>query len=130
MHELITKFLGGQGAGLSKQLMDKLGLDADGAKGFIGAACEKVLDSVKGGKVDASAVLGGNVSEIVSKIDVAGLAQKTGLDQAKVTDGLKTVVPGFLDSVKEQAGGASGLLSMLGGGGNDLLGKAKGFFGG
>ena len=127
MQEIIKQLLGeksGQWIGL---LTSKFGFDAGQAKSFVPAILDKVMAVVGGGKLDLTKGL--DPTALLSKLDVDDLAKQSGVDTDKARQGLEGILPDVAASIQEKAGGASGLLSMLGGKGGGVLGKVAKLFG-
>lgn len=130
---LVDELLSAKSSELIRGLTEKAGFSADEATKFIPPAAEQVVDQVKGGGLDIGALLAGqDLSSLISKLDLGALASQVGIDESKVSAGLQTLVPMLLSALQDKAGGASGLLSLLGGdGGGDVagaLGKLGGLF--
>jgi hypothetical protein len=131
--DFVQQFSQSQGAGILAQLTGQLGFDASQAQAFLPAAVGRVLDVLKGGKLDPSALLSGDpTAELVSAVDIGALAGEAGVDEGKASAGLQSLLPTLLESLQGQAGGAAGIASLLGGGeaGGGLAGKLGGLAGG
>ena len=122
MEEILKQLLGEKQAGWLALLTDKAGFTLEQAKGFLGPALEQVLGALKGGQLDLGALLGGSVDEVVSKLDVAGLASQAELDGERAEQGLKELLPDVGATLKEQSGALEGLGDLLGGSGGGLKG--------
>ena len=130
---LVDELLSGNKSELLQGLTEKAGFTADEATKFLPPAAEQVVAQVKGGGFDLSSLLGGGgVSSLISNLDIGALAANVGIEESKVTAGLQTVVPLLLSALQNKAGGASGVLSLLGGdtggGASGALGKLGGLF--
>lgn len=72
-------------------------------------------------------MLGGDgVAALISKLDIGSLASQTGVDSAQASTGLQSLIPVLLSALQGKAGGAEGILSLLGG---DKAGGALGSIG-
>jgi hypothetical protein len=129
--DFVKQFVESQGAGIVAQLTSQLGFDASQARAFLPAAVSRVLEVVKGGKLDASALLSGDpTAELVSAVDTGALAGEAGVDAGKAQAGLQALLPQLLESLRGEAGGAAGLAGLLGGDAGGLAGKLGGLAGG
>lgn len=122
--DLLNDFLKTKGPELTQLLTGKLGFSATQAQGFLPPAAQKIFDLVKSGGVDVNKLLGGDVSQLLSKLDVAALGQAVGVDAAKAGSGVQAIVDAALKMLKDK-GGLSGLLGDKGG----ALGQAAGLAG-
>ncbi len=114
-------------AGLVSGLVDKAGFTADQATAFVPEAAGSVVDAVKGAGADLDfSNMDAVAQSVMDKVDVASLADKVGLDTNKVQSGLGALVPNLLQIAQDKAGGAAGIMSMLGEGG---IGKIVGGLG-
>lgn len=131
MNEMVQKLIQERGPELVQSLVSKVGFSAEEAQGFLPVAVEKLMAALQGGGLDFGELLGGGgVASLLSKLNTREIAADSGLDEAKAEAGLGELVPNVLSALKEQSGGAEGLLSALGGGKSDgLLGAAGGLAG-
>ena len=96
-------------------------LDSGQAEGLIPPALGGIGQALCGGDLDLSGLLGGGgdgISALLGKLDIAGIASQAGLSEGQAQDGLSSLIPVALSLLGDKAGGAEGLLSMLGGGGS------------
>ncbi|MCR9094158.1 MAG: hypothetical protein NXI30_08070 [bacterium] len=98
-------------------------LDASQAESLIPPALGGIGDAIAGGDLDLSSLLAGGgdgVAALLGKLDVGAIAGQAGLDEGQARDGLSSLIPVVLSLLGDKAGGADGLMSMLGGlgGGN------------
>ena len=130
--DIVKQLLAEQTGPLVEKLTGQLGFSAEQAQGFVPAAIAQLIEAVKGGGIDLAGLLGGgDPSALLDGVDTGALASAAGLDATKATEGLQSIAPSILEKLKENAGDAQGLLSMLGGeGAGGLLGKASGLAGG
>ena len=128
----LMQLLGDQIGPLVEKLTGSAGFDASQAQAFVPAALERIVETLKGGGFDLGSLLGGgSPTDLIQKLDPSALAAKAGVDASQASAGLEAIVPDVLGQLKEKAGGAESVLSMLGGGeAGDLLGKAGGLVGG
>jgi len=126
--DIVKQLLADQAGPLVEKLTGQLGFSAEQAQGFVPAAVTQLIEVVKGGGIDLAGLLGGgDPSALVDQVDTGALAQAAGVDATKAKQGLQSIAPSILEKLGESAGGAQGLLSMLGGeGAGGLLGKASG----
>jgi len=111
-------------------------LDAAQAESLLPPALGQITDLVKGGGggIDLTDLLGGGsgaVSALLGNLDIAKIANAAGLDQSQTEGGLASLIPVVMSLLGDKAGGAEGLMSMLGGGGSsggglDALGGLAG----
>lgn len=110
-----------------KALVAKLGVDESQAGSFLEKAVSMISGLMQGGELDPTALLGGDISALTSKLDMGSLAGALGGDAGKADTGLRTL----MDQVSgDAAGGLLGKLGDLGGGGDALKGIAGKFLGG
>ncbi len=131
--EFLEQILKDQTGPLVEKLTGALGFSPDQAGSFVPAAIQRVVEALQGGGLDLGSLLGGgDASDLVSKVDASALAESAGIEPARATEGLQVLVPDLLGALQEKAGGAAGLASLLGGGGEagGLLGKVGGLAGG
>jgi hypothetical protein len=130
--DIVKQLLAEQAGPLVEKLTGQLGFSAEQAQRFVPAAVAQLIEVVKGGGFDVAGLLGGgDPSALVDEVDTGALAQAAGLDATQATAGLQSIAPSILAKLGESAGGAQGLLSLLGGEGTGgLLGKASGLAGG
>ncbi|MBM3985850.1 MAG: hypothetical protein FJ296_09220 [Planctomycetes bacterium] len=122
--DLLNDFLKTKGPEVSALLTGKLGFSADQAKGFLPPAAQKLFETVKAGGLDMNKLLGGDVSQLLAKVDAGALGQALGLDSAKAGSGLKAIADAALSMLKDK-GGLAGLVGDKGG----ALGQAAGLAG-
>ena len=94
------------------------GLDASQAESLIPPALGGIGDVLAGGQLDVASLLGGGgegVSAVLGQLDIGAIAGEAGLDEAQTRGGLTALIPVVLSLVGDKAGGADGLMSMLGG---------------
>lgn len=111
-------------------------LDAAQAESLLPPALGQITDLVKGGGggIDLTDLLGGGsgaVSALLGNLDIEKIANAAGLDQSQTEGGLASLIPVVMSLLGDKAGGAEGLMSMLGGGGSsggglDALGGLAG----
>jgi hypothetical protein len=126
---MIDELLSDQGGELLKSLTGA-GLSGGEAESFLPGAVGKIVEAVSGGGLDLGALLGvggGDVGDLLSKIDLGALAGETGVDEGKARGGLEALIPIVLSLLQDKAGGAGGLGDLLGGGkeGGGLGGLGK-----
>ncbi len=103
---------------LLASLTGSAGLEAGQAESLLPPALGRIAEALAGGGVDLGELLGsGGAGALLSKLDIGSIASLAGLDEATTRNGLASLVPVVLRLLEDEAGGAKGLLSMLGGGG-------------
>ena len=113
---IVDELISSQGGALLESLTGQAGFSAQQAEKFLPAATEQVVGQVKGGGFDLTSLLGGDgVASLISKLDIASLASQAGIGEALASSGLQSLVPVLLSALKGKAGGAEGILSLLGG---------------
>jgi hypothetical protein len=117
----IAKLIQDQGTSLIQQLTTKAGFSPEQAKAFVPKLVTKGVELFKGGGLDPKSLTGpGGVGGLIGKIGIGDLARDVGIDVGKATEGAKVTLPGVIQAIQKQAGGAAG----------DLARKAGGLFGG
>lgn len=125
IQSLISRFA----PALTQQLVAKSGFTQPEAQGFVPGLIKKVVGLTQGGSFDLKSFLGGEVSGLVSKLDVPALARSAGIDTAKAEAGAREVVPTFLKQLSAEPGGIDGLLGQGEGGAKGLIAKVGKLFG-
>ncbi len=124
---ILDSLMSEHGPELLSSLTDS-GFSSEQAEAFLPEAASSVGDALSGGGI-ASMLGGGDdgdvASELLSKIDIQGLATKLGMDPTMAESGLSALIPKLLSLVGSQSGGLSGL---LGGGAGGLAGLAGKLF--
>jgi hypothetical protein len=133
---MLDQLLKDHGGELIAAITQKSELDASQAEGLLPPALGQITNLLKGGGggIDPMDLLGGGsgaVSAMLEKLDIAKVANAAGLDQVQAENGLASLIPVVMSLLGDKAGGADGLLSMLGGDGNsgdglDALGGLAG----
>lgn len=128
---MLDQLLSGDRSELVKKLTGVLGVDEAKAGSFLTKALDVIQKALSSGKLDPSALLSGNLSSITSNLDLGSLAGLLGGNEAKARDGLGAIIGPLASRLKEQGGGAEGLLSQIGGeqAGGALKGIAGKLFG-
>ena len=117
MLESLLKEHGGE---LLSALKGAGGLDASQAEGLLPPAAKGIGEAISGGGFDLSSLLGGGgdaVTGLLDKLNIGEIAASAGLDEAQAKGGLASLIPVVMSLLGNKAGGAEGLMSMLGGGG-------------
>jgi hypothetical protein len=113
---IVDELISSQGSELLASLTGQAGLSAQQAEKFLPAATEQVVSQVKGGGFDLASLLGGDgIGSLISKLDIASLASQVGIPESLASGGLQALVPVLLSALQGKAGGAEGILSLLGG---------------
>ena len=134
MLETILKEHGGE---LLGSLTEGGAMDASQAEGLIPPALSGIGDALSNGQLDLSSLLSGlsdgsGVQSLLGQLDLGEVAVQAGLDQGQTESGLTRLIPVVLSLLGDKAGGAEGLLSMLGGtgeGSGGALGAITGIAG-
>ena len=133
MLESILKQHGGE---LLSAITGSSELDSAQAEQLLPPALDGIGQAVGGGGLDLGDLLGGGqgaVSALLGKHDVGAIAAAAGLTEGQAQSGLASLIPVVISLLGDKAGGAGGaegLLSMLGGGANsDALGAIGGIAG-
>lgn len=123
MQEILKQLLDGNTARWIEQITGRLGIGGEQASTFVQGLIRKVGKLFEGGKIDLSDLAAGlNADTLLSKLDLGGLAEKVGIDEAKAREGAGAILPDMIEKAK----GGLGELGDVG----DLMDKAKGMFGG
>ena len=128
MLETLLKEHGGE---LLSSMTSGTGLDTSQAESLLPPALSGIGEALSGGGLDLGALLGGGqtgVSDLLGKLDIGQIAGAAGLDEGQAKTGLASLIPAVLSLLGNKAGGADGLMSMLGGG--DAKSGALGALGG
>ena len=101
--------------------LSESGFSVEQAQEFLPEAGQGVKDALGGG--DVVSLLSGDsdsiASSLLEKVDIAAIAERVGLDEAMVSNGLEVLIPQVLEIFKNEGGG---LNSLLGGNEGGLLG--------
>ncbi len=103
---------------LLSSLTGGAGLNASQAKDLLPPAISGIGDALKGGGLDLSDLLGGGsgaVSKLLGQLDIGAIAGAAGLDKSEARNGLTSLIPAVISLLENKAGGAAGVMSMLGG---------------
>ncbi len=122
---MLDQLLGGSRDSLVRTLSSQLGLNPDQAGGFLTKALAVIQSAIKSGKIDPAALLKGDPSALVSKLDLGSLSQMVGGQTGKAQTGVQTILAQIMSSAKSNPE-ASKLLSQLGGSGGGLVGALSG----
>ncbi len=125
---MLDQLLGSVKGNVLNDLTSKLGLSGDQAGGFLQKALGLVQAALAGGKLDAASLLNGNLSGVMSKLDVSSLAGLVGGDGGKAKTGMESVLGGLMSSIKSNPD-AGAVLGQLTGGGGGVMGKVSGLAG-
>ncbi len=125
---MLDQLLGSVKGNVLNDLTSKLGLSGDQAGGFLQKALGLVQAAIAGGKLDAASLLNGNLSGVMSKLDVSSLAGLVGGDGGKAKTGMESVLGGLMSSIKSNPD-AGAMLGQLTGGGGGVMGKFSGLAG-
>lgn len=101
------------------------GLDASQAEGLLPPALSGITDALGSGDLDLGSLLSGGeggIEGLLGKLDIGSIASQANLDEGAAQNGLAGLIPVALSLLGDKAGGADGLLSMLG----DLTGDSSG----
>ena len=121
---------------LVAKLTDNVGLSSEIAEKFIPAAGSATVEAVKSESASLDlANLGsaGNVSSVMSGIDLGALASQVGISTEQTASGMSAILPTVLSLIGSKAAGSSGgvlALLGLGGGLGGAAAKLKGLGGG
>ena len=130
---MIEALLKEHGAELLSSLTGAGGLDAGQAKNLLPPAISGIGEAISGGGLDLSDLLGGGsgaVSALLGKLNVGEIAGAAGLDESQTQTGLASLIPAAVALLGDKAGGAEGLMSLLGGGEKSgALGALRGIAG-
>ena len=126
--DIVEQLIEKHAAGLVGPLVERLGFDAEQARAFVPVAVRALVNVVQGGELDLGSLLGGGAGSLASKVDLAPLAQESGVGQEQARAGLEQIAPGILEALQGEAGGAEGIGALLGGKGGaaGALGKLFG----
>lgn len=126
---MLEQLLGDQKNDLIRIVMEKLGVSSDQAGGFVGKLLPMIEDLVGQGKIDASALLKGDVSSLVKGLDLNALGATLGGSREKAEAGVDAVA----NPIAKQLEGLDDPMAMLNGlivgDKSDLLKKATGGLG-
>ena len=120
---------------LVAKLTGSAGLSSEAAEKFIPAAGSATVDAIKSESAGldlTNLAAAGNVSSVMSGIDVGALASKVGISAEQTTSGMSAILPTILGLIGSKAAGSSGgvlALLGLGGGLGGVADKIKGMGG-
>ena len=131
---MIEAILREHGGELLGALQGAGGLSTDQAERLLPPAIAGLGGALSSGDVDVRSLLGGgDVSSLLARLDVDSIAAQAGIEEGEARGGLRALIPVALSLLGDKAGGAEGLLSMLGGGSqggvSGALGAATGLAG-
>ena len=118
---MLEDLLKEHGGELLSSLTSGGGLDTSQAEKLLPPAVSGIGEAISGGGLDLGDLLGGGdgaVSALLGKLDIGQIASAAGLDQNQAQNGLASLIPAVMSLLGNKAGGAEGLLSMLGGSGD------------
>lgn len=110
---MIEQLLASAKDGIVKDLMGKLGLNADQAGGFLQKGISLIEGAIKSGTLDTSSLVQGNASGILSKLNLGSLAGLVGSDTNKAKSGMESILTPLMNGIKNNAGGAEKILGQL-----------------
>lgn len=124
---MLEQLLKEHGSELLSSITQGSDLDATQAQGLLPPALENIAEVVKGGAggFDLGSLLGGKqdaMTGLLGQLDLGKIAGQAGLSESQTQGGLQSLLPAVMSLLGEKSGGAAGLLSMLGGGGDDTGG--------
>lgn len=127
---MFEQLLGGTKESLIGALASKLGIGTDQAGGFLQRGLSMLEGGLKSGQFDASSLTSGNISGILSKLDLNQLGGFVGGDAGKARTGMETILGGVTNAA-QSVGGADKLMDMLGAGqgGGGVMNRAAGMAG-
>jgi hypothetical protein len=128
--DLVDQLLGDRAGDAIQGLVGQAGFSPEQAEGFLPVAVQKVVEALQGGDLDLGSLLGGGASSLLSRLNAGEIAAAAGVDEARASAGLESLLPLLLSALGEQSGGLEGVLASLGGDkAGGLLGAAKGLAG-
>ncbi len=117
--ELMQNIMADKATDLLGALTGKAGYTTEQADRFLpeaGTAVGSAL-SAQASELDlADPASASNIGAVLNSVDVASLANRTGVSAEQSVAGLNALLPMLLGFLGERAGGASGLLALLGSG--------------
>lgn len=116
---------------LINALTSKLGVNEDQAGGFLGKVLPMIQGLFSDGKLDAGALMKGDLSALKSNLDLGMLGGLLGGGKEKAEQGIDAIA----DPISKELGNLDNPMEMLGGflsggGSDDLMEKAKKGLGG
>ena len=117
---------------LVSKLTQQTNLNEAQAQRFIPEAAQEAVSALGSGGLDLKSLIGGQLGGLLSKIDIGGLATKSGLAEDQASSALESFLPQLLGILQGQKGGLEGVVtSFLGqdGGATGILGKLTNLFG-
>lgn len=108
--------------GIVKDLMAKIGLDADQAGQFLQRGLSLLKGSVKSGTLNSASFLQGTVSSILPKLNLGPLTELVGGDATKARTGMERILTPVMDGIKKNPAAAEGLLAQLTGARSEGIG--------
>jgi hypothetical protein len=118
-NDMWQELLQSHGSDLLSAVTSGSDLNEGQAERLLPPALGGIGEALSGGSLDLGALLGGGsgaAGDLLSQLDLGGIARAAGLDEGQVQSGLQALIPLVLSLLSDEAGGIEGLLGTLGGG--------------
>lgn len=115
MEQMLEALLGAKWIEWKLQLAASLGVDDVAAGALLGNIAQQLMGKYSTGDLDLQSLQQPSaVMELLTQLDLANLAGQAGIDTAKLTSGLASIIPDLVTSAGAILGGDSGLGGILG----------------
>jgi nucleoid DNA-binding protein len=121
--DLLASLLREQAPQLVSAVTEKTDLTSEQAERLVPEAADATVAALGQSEgLDLGNLLGGgNLGQLLSKIDVSALASRVGISDSQAGTALQTIVPLVLQLIQSKGGGADGVTSLIGGKGTGGL---------
>ena len=121
--DLLASLLREQAPQLVSAVTEKTDLTLEQAERLVPEAADATVAALGQSEgLDLGDLLGGgNLGQLLGKIDVSALASRVGISDSQAGAALQTIVPLVLQLIQSKGGGADGVTSLLGGKGTGGL---------
>jgi len=123
---MLDKLLEGQKDNLIEMLTSKLGVTGDQAGGFLSKLMPMIEGLLGKGKLDADALIKGDVSSLTSALDLDSLGSALGGGKEKAQQGIETVAGPISEKLSGLDNPMDMLKEVMGGDAEGLLKKGLG----
>lgn len=127
---MLEQLLAGTKDGVIKDLMTKLGLNADQAGSFLQKGLALLEGAIKSGGISGSSLTQGSAGSVLSKLNLGSLTSLVGGDAGKARSGMESILTPLLNGIKSNSGVAQNLLGQLAGASHEGIGARVASFAG
>lgn len=126
---MLEQFLGADKSALAYSMMSKFGLSKEQAEGFVTQTLSSLQGVLRDGKVDFDKLVKGDLSGLISPMDLRALSQFFGGDAAKAQSGVGALLESLTKQLSAKGIDAEALLAQLGSAGGGLGAAISGLAG-